>query len=345
MDRLSDKLREYLSTARGRTVYLKDIRTYLKVEPGSKDDQNLRVLMSTNLVKDHTVKPSGLADGGYKVIIPIDPIKFSLDGDDREGLIDFKFPRSYVDDTTFGIEDLVEVFQGDMIGIFGETNFGKSCIAYNILAMNLDLMPCVLMGNELTTSQNQIAPKIKRRLRRMEWAKWNDDNGKPRFDILPVGADYEEYIRTNAINVIDWITLPGEYYLIDSVLKSQKDRVGNGVLVPVLQKKKNVEDPEGGERARRHCDVELRIDAFGKNESLLTIGKVKAPKGKSPTGRMWGFDIVDYGANLANIREVVKCTNCWGKGYTGSGDHYKRCQSCEGRKYIDKEPKPVEEAQ
>jgi len=336
-ERLSDKVREYLSPAQGRTVYLKDIRTALRIEPGSKDDQNLRVLMAVNLVKDHTVKPSGKGDGGYKVIVPIDPIRFSLDGTDEEGIIDFKFPRSYIDDTAFNIEDLVEVSEGDMVGIFGETNMGKSCIAHSILGENLGLFTTkpLLMGNELTTSQDEIMPKIKRRLRRMDWVQWEDEKGEMRFDIMPVGADYEEYIRRDAINVIDWITLPGEYWMIDSVLKTMKDVVGKGVLVPVLQKKKHAEDPEGGERAKRHCDVELRIDSFG-TESILTIGKVKSAKTKA-SGRMWAFDIMNYGANLVNIREVVKCSNCWGKGYVGTGGNYKRCQSCEGRKYVNKE--------
>ena len=62
MERLIDKLTEYLATARGREVNLRDIRAFLKIEAGSKDDTNLRTQMSTTLTKNKVVKPSGKQD-------------------------------------------------------------------------------------------------------------------------------------------------------------------------------------------------------------------------------------------------------------------------------------------
>ena len=111
-------------------------------------------------------------------------------------------------------------------------------------------------------------------------------------------------------------------------MKAIKDKVGNGVAVVVLQKNKDAEFGEGGERTQRYADVELRIDAFGDSgESLLTIGKVKSPKGRA-TGRTWAFDIVDFGANLHGIRVVVKCRSCWGKGWKQAGNTSIPCRDC-----------------
>ena len=56
-ERLSDKIREYLKPARGRLVNIKDMRVHFKIEPGSKDDQNLRVQMSTTMTKEKLVRP------------------------------------------------------------------------------------------------------------------------------------------------------------------------------------------------------------------------------------------------------------------------------------------------
>ena len=203
----------------------------------------------------------------------------------------------------------------------------------NILAENLNLMPPVLMGSEYTASNGKISPKFKRRMKRMSWVNWIED-GKPKFQLYPVGADYEDYVQADSLNIIDWISLPGEYYLIDSVLKSIKDKIGKGIAVPVLQKNKTAENPEGGERAERYADIRLTIDPYG-SESMLTLSRVKSPKGKA-VGRMWAFDVVDYGANLHNIREIVKCTKCWGKGYIRSGQNSIRCDKCQGKKYTDK---------
>lgn len=324
-------IREYLRKIEGQTVTLDRLRKEFTILSGSKSFDLIRNIMF-QLAEQHIVKSN--SRGEYKVIIPIEPIAWSLDGDDREGLLEFRFPRSYIDDTTFGLENLIEIFAGDMILLDGRTNFGKSAIALSILGENIDLLPSILMGNELTTSKLEITPKLKRRLRRMTWARWMGENG-PRFDILPVGGDYEEYIKRDYLNVVDWITLPGEYWLIDSVLKAMKDRVGKGVLVPVLQKGKDSEYAEGGERTQRHADLELRIDSFGEYDSVLTVARVKSPKGKNPVGRKWAFGITDYGANLENIREVVRCGECWGKGWKNN----RPCANCHKIGYVDKKYK------
>lgn len=341
VERLSDKLREYLFTARGRVVNLRDIRVFLKIEPGSKEDQNLRTQMSTTMVSQRVVKPSGLNDANYKVLVPVEPVDWD-DGDDEEPL-GFRFPRAYAQtgdgdfytSSEFGIDDMVEVFAGDLILITGDTNYGKTSIALSIMGENLDLLPTILMGSEYTADNRKASPKFKRRMRRMNWVNWKNGDGKRRFELLPVGADYEDYIEADHHNVIDWISLPGEYYLIDRVMKAIKDRTGVGVATLVLQKNKGQEFAEGGQRSERYADVVLKIDPFGEGESLLTVGKVKAPKGRA-TGRTFAFSIVDYGANLHNIREVVKCRKCWGKGYIRSGQNNTRCPECGGRKYVDK---------
>lgn len=330
-ERLSDRLKEYLETARGRDVNLRDIRAFLKIEPGSKDDQNLRVQMSTTLVSQRIVKPSGRNDAIYKVLVPVKPVVW-WDGESEEP-IDFRFPRSYDDGSEFGIEECVEVFAGDLVLITGDTNYGKTVIALSIMGENLGLMPALLMGSEYTATNGKASPKFKRRMNRMNWVEWIKD-GKPSFQLLPVGADYEDYIESDHLNVIDWVSLPGEYYLIDRVMKLSKDGVGKGVLVMVLQKNKGAEFAEGGQRSERYADVVLKIDPYGENQSMLTLGKVKAPKGRA-TGRMWAFNIVDYGANLHNIREIVKCSKCWGKGYIRSGQNNIRCPVCQGLKYVD----------
>jgi len=342
MERLSDKLRQYLANARGREVNLKDIRVYLQIEPGGNDDHNLRTQMATTLVEDKTVKPSGRNDGVYKVLTPVKAVEWWKDGSNDEPLT-FKFPKSHIDDTAFGIEDLVEIFAGDLILISGQSNYGKTCLALNLLAENINLFSAgnTLMGSEYTAADGQITPKFKRRMQKMDWVEWVQD-GRPLFQLLPVGGDYEDYVEKDQLNVIDWISLPGDYYLIDRVTKQIKDRVGMGVVVAVLQKNAKAEYGEGGERTIRYADIELKIDRFNETESILTIGKVKAPKKRGLLGKKWAFGIEDYGANFVEIREVIKCPKCYDRGVTGNGDNRKRCPSCRGFKYINKESNPLQ---
>ena len=335
-ERLIDKLRELLAGAEGREVALRYLREELRLEPGTSQWESIRMSMKA-LTEQKVVKPSGRNDGVYKVLVPVKPVSFSLEGDDKEGVLPVRFPRSYIDDTTFGLEDMVELSEGDLILITGETNYGKTAIALSFLGENLGLLKgSLLMGSEYTSSAGQISPKLKRRLRRMNWAKW-EENGKIRFALLPVEHDYEDYIGNypDHFIVIDWLTLPGEFYLIDSVMKTIKNGYGRGVGAIVLQKNKNNEFAEGGQRSERYADLVLKIDRFGEHESLMTIGKVKSAKGIA-TGKRFAFTISDYGANLEYIREVVKCPKCWAKGWIKNQGEANRCPVCKGKKFVDK---------
>lgn len=336
-ERLIDKLRALLASAEGREVNLRQLRDELRLEPGTPAWESIRMSMSL-LSTQKIVKPSGRSDGVYKVLIPIKPVVFSLDGDDKEGILPVRFPRSYIDDTTFGLEDMVELSVDDLVLVTGETNYGKTGIALSFLGENLDLLEGnLLMGSEYTSSAGEISPKLKRRLRRMDWAKWVE-NGVPRFKLLPVEHDYEDYVSQypQHLVVIDWLTLPGEFFLIDSVMKTIKNGISGGLGVVVIQKNKGQEFAEGGQRSERCADLVLKIDRFGQFESMMTIGKVKAAKGASPTGRTFAFTITDYGANLQYIREVIKCPKCWAKGYIRKEGEAKKCPLCLGKKFIDK---------
>jgi len=334
-ERLIDKVREVLEGAEGKVIHLNELRRELMLQPRTPEWESIRKTMQL-LSKDRVVKPSGLRDGNYKVLKPINCVPFTLDGDDKEGILDVRFPRSYIDDSSFDFQDNVELSEGDLILITGETNYGKTGIAVSFLAENLGLLEATdLMGSEYNSPDGQISPKFKRRLKRMNWAKWDDENGM-RFNLWPIEHDYEDYIVPNHLTVIDWLTIPGEFWMIDTVMKTIKNSIGRGLAIVVTQKNKGAEFSEGGQRANRYADLVLKIDRFGDGESLLTVDKVKASKGKSPSGRTFAFGFADYGANLINIREVVKCPKCFKKGYVKVGNEYKRCPLCEGRKYIDK---------
>ena len=318
-----DKVREYIDLELDE-FYLENLRQKHGIASTCKP---FYVAIS-RLLQDRKIKRVGR--GYYRKVKQVEPVQW-WNNTNETPIEGFRFPQSHTDGTKFGIEDLVEIFPGDFILIGGVSNYGKTALVMNIIGENIDLMPIQVMGNEYTAADGKISPKFKRRLDKMSWVKWLDDDSQPRFTLLPVDSDYEDYIRQDALNAVDWISLPGEYYLIDRVMKAMKDKVGYGLLVGVLQKDRLKEWAEGGERIERHADIYLKIDPCG-DESLLTIGKVKAPKSRV-LGRMWGFKIVDYGANLSGIHEVIKCNKC-----NGFGKNYgKKCAACNGMGYRDKE--------
>jgi len=332
----TSEVRTYLKPHEGKIVTLDGIRKEFNIVQGTRSFTAVRNIMF-QLAEQRIVKPTGMRPGEYRVIETVIPVEFTLDGEDSEGVLDVHHPRSYIDDTTFGLEDMVELSKGDLILITGETNYGKTAIALSYLGENLGLFKSsVLMGSEYTSSSGEISPKLKGRLRRMDWADWVGEDGKPRFKLLPVEHDYEDYMERDGLTVIDWISLPGEYYLIDRVMKTLKNGEGGGLGAVVLQKNKTAEFAEGGQRSERYADLVLKIDRFGQYESLMTIGKVKSAKGRIPSGRTFAFGITNKGANLENIREVVKCSTCHFRGFIRKNNEPKKCPTCEGKKYVDK---------
>lgn len=289
-------------------------------------DSNVFYQTFTRWAKDGTLQR--LRRGWYRRVKEVTPVVWW--NMDSEKVLDFVFPWGHEDNTEFDISDHIELFPGDMIVVAGRSNYGKTTLVINMLAENVDKYDCILMGSEYTAVDGKISPKFKRRLTNMKWVNWFNEDGTAKFTLLPVSDNFEDYIKADKVNIIDWVTLPGEYYMIDAVMKRIKDRIGNGLGIIVIQKGKGLEWGEGGERTERYADLYLTIDSYGEFESRLTVGRVKAPKGKI-SGRSWVFKIVDYGANLHDIREVRKCYKCYGRGYTKSGD----CEVCFGKGYVE----------
>lgn len=335
-DRLSDKLTEYLMTAQGRRVSLKDIREFLKIEPGSTDDENLRKQMSKTMVERKIVSPSGHSDGIYKVITQVRPVQVYGIDRQRRPIFNLRFPRDFTTDMELLFADAVVLREGDLITIGGIKSSGKTQLCLNFCAENINALP-VLMGNEYTISVDNIhepSPRFLDRLDRMsQWVEWVKENGTDKFTLLPVSEDYAEHIIANRINIVDWVSVDaGQLYDIGRILKGLKDNVGRGVGIAALQKKEGAVDPRGSQFVRDYSDLEILLDSFGKNpyDVLLTIRGVKEST-RPIIGKTYAYTIGEGGTKIFNFREVKKCKGCSGSGYYKGHE----CDECFGAKYVD----------
>ena len=345
MERLSDRLLEYLKSAQGKIVYLKDIRLAFNIEPGSKDDSNLRTQLSTTMVEHKIVSPSGRNDGAYKVIKPVYPVRVFLPGRERRPIFNLKFPQDRQKQNEIGIASHIVMREGDLITIGGVKSKSKTTLCLNFTAENIEVKP-ILMGNEytvLTDGAYQPAPRFLNRLDEMkEWVNWIDDEGYDRFTLLPVRDDYAEHIIKDRINIIDWINLDASrLYDISRVLEDCKSAIGKGILIVAIQMGENAINPRGGQFVRDFSDVEILLGGFGNEDFLMTIKGVKeTPKGKSSIiGKTYAYSVAANGTQIWNFREVIRCSKCKGSG-TIKGDE---CFICQGKRYIEKiKPKEID---
>jgi hypothetical protein len=162
------------------------------------------------------------------------------------------------------------------------------------------------------------------------WVDWLDSNGNDGFTLLPVREDYAEHIMKDKINLVDWINIEtGEHYMIGTILEGIKRQHGNGISIVAIQKAEGAQAGRGGQFTKDFADCELLIDRLGKNETLLTIGKVKEYN-QNIIGKSYGYSI-SGGVKIMNFREVRKCNECKGTGFSKGT----WCGSCEGKGYTD----------
>jgi hypothetical protein len=327
--RLSDKVREYLKSIPDRDIDLNQLRIDLNISKGSPAWEGLRKLMF-QLIEEKIVRPSGRKDGTYHVIKPAHPVALFSVSRERSLPFELHFP---IDADRFMplefAEDII-IREGDIVTIGGVSNFGKTAMALNFCAQNVDINP-VLMGNEYTTIDGEPDSRLLNRLEKLDWVKWVNDDGSDKVTLLPVWGDYAQHVIKDRLNIIDWINLNGnQLYDISQIMQQIKFVQGKGVSILVLQKGENSNAPRGGQFAKDFTQCELLIDKFTESESLLTIGKVK--ESTYPImGKTYAYSIAQ-GIKIINFREVVSCPDCRGSKYVKN----EKCTRCQGKGKVDK---------
>ncbi|MCL2282304.1 MAG: hypothetical protein FWC26_03200 [Fibromonadales bacterium] len=243
-----------------------------------------------------------------------------INSDDGE-IVPFMWPCSHIDDSFFSFDGNITVRSKSLIVISGESNVGKSAFCNNILAANLDVW-----GDRINLLQSEVNSSLFRAItKKMAWVPFVSDKGESRFhlyDMLEL-PDWKYAIHPDRLNIIDWVSLDGDFYKIREVMKGIRKRLDKGVAVIAMQKKSGTDLAEGGVYTEHLASV-----YFSMEWGILKIRKIKEPlHGFKPQGKIYGFDL-DDGANYTDIREVKKCTssNC---------NKSKSCV-CKGKGYVDK---------
>ena len=253
-------------------------------------------------------------------------------GNVNNGYIDITFPSSHMaqDLSYFSFQDSVRLSPGSVTVVAGQTNAGKSTIARHLVWDNMDKHQVRYMVSQ--TSGAAFA----RYANNMKWANPMKDANTPKFELIERYEDFQDLIIPNGINVVDWLDADKlEYFKIGMAIKAMQVKVMGGILVVMIQKNgNNAEYGDGGIKSAKWADLYLTLDYNReKNFTRMTIVKAKEWIGNhDPNGKNYGFEITNYGSQIDHIREVKKCTSCWGTGRSKAGSD---CSMCAGVGWID----------
>lgn len=235
---------------------------------------------------------------------------------------DLKWPRGVDDNSSFSFAETIVITKGDVIGLGGEGNKGKSCFGLNLAIENMDT-------HDVTLVLSENVHRLDERLSHFDWVDIFKPNGDWRFEVIEEkgAASFLDVVRErpNNLVILDWLNVTKDAYRVSDFYESLTERTDGGAVFVIQQKRSYKDYVVGGEAALDYSSVFL----------LLEAGKIRVVKAKvydyfDPNDKMYCFNIVKGGSRFSGIAEIYNCPTCKGsknvKGET--------CGRCYGKGYL-----------
>lgn len=238
---------------------------------GTQDRAKIRVVLR-RFVEDGIVERVGHEDGVFRRIED-DEQRIDI-RQKAEGEIQLWMP--------FQIEDLVKIYPKNIVVISGTPDAGKTAFLLNIALMNRNAPQRIYyftseMG--LDELQGRVDPTG---ITRDEWYE--------KIIVSERSSDFQDKIRPDAINIIDYLELSGDDYLkVGETIRRIWEKLTTGICFIAIQKRYGSDLPQGGIGAIEKARLALSFES----------GTVKIVKGKNwrdvrinPNGLERGYKLI-----------------------------------------------------
>lgn len=184
--------------------------------------------------------------------------------------VDFRGPRVEPLDLRFplGEHELVKIGPKSIIVVAGVSNAGKTAWLINFVRRNMDRFPIRYFSSEMGPEEFQ-----DRLLRHhdLSLAQWT-----VRFHER--SAEFQDVIRPDEINIIDFLEIHTDFFLVGEHILRIFEKLRSGVAVIALQKNRDRETGLGGERSLEKARLYIALDPAARGWSKATIIKAKNPR-------------------------------------------------------------------
>lgn len=222
-----------------------------------------------------------LATGRYKAVaLTSEEIKWQ--GADIEDVIDTKWP--------LGLEKYIKTYHQSIAIIAGDPGSGKTAFLENFLLQNMNSeMGVVMFSNDMT------AEEIKERMINAGIYIPNP----PPFKIWEAYSDFQDHeeFKPDGINVIDYLDLNSEVYMIGSEIEKIYRKLNRGMALIAIQKKPGQSIGIGGVFSWKRPKIYFSLGTIKEGATLyhkLTIEKCRGrvnPK-LNPRGMEFKFKLI-----------------------------------------------------
>jgi hypothetical protein len=190
----------------------------------------------------------------------------------------------------FELENYVLMYPKNIAVLAGESNAGKTAFLLDTIRRNMDKYDIHYYSSEMGPEE------LKLRLSKFEGVeKW-------RFDPRERVSNYADLVRQypDDMHMIDYMEIAsGEFFLIAGELREIFDKLGKGIAIVALQKKKGAELGRGAEFSLEKPRLYL---SMGHGILKIVKGKNWAVEGMNPNGQEFYFKLIN-GAKFVNGSE------------------------------------------
>lgn len=178
----------------------------------------------------------------------------------------------------FGIEKLFNCYPKNIVVVAGAPNAGKTAFLLNTVHMNQYNFPIFYQSSEMGVDEAQLRLS---NFDDMDLEDWN-------FAMEERCANFHDVIRPDAINIIDFMEISEDFFIISEMLRKIYENLNDGIAVVALQKNKGTELGRGGTFGLEKPRLYLSMD---NNRLHITKAKNWANPYNNPNGLSLNFKI------------------------------------------------------
>lgn len=195
---------------------------------------------------------------------------------DVTNIVDLKWP--------FGLEKWVTIYPKNIIVVAGSYNAGKTAFCLDFIRLNQhraelgDLLPIQFFSSEMGPEEMKV------RRSKFGVSDWAD---VPRER----SAKFAEVIQPDKINIVDYLEVTDNFYLVAQELTEMFNNLKGGVVLVTLQKKRG-EQFEMGRGAEFSLEKPRLYLSMDSHKLKITKAKNWAQEGLNPNGMEWKFKLI-----------------------------------------------------
>lgn len=179
-----------------------------------------------------------------------------------------------------GIEKNVNIFPGSVIVVAGSPNSGKTTFELNFIYLNQETFPIYYFCSEMG------AVELRDRLDKFPGIEINEWQ----FEAIERASDFEDVIRPDCVNVIDYLEMTTDLYHVNTHLTNIQHKIGSGIAVVAIQKKTGASFGRGQEFSLEKPKLYISMD---RGKMQIIKAKSWARKNVDPNELQITFRIID----------------------------------------------------